>query len=148
MLYLGADHRGFVLKEFLKGHLAGGAVAFEDLGDSILVPDDDYVDYAISVARAVVADSSNRGILICGSGIGMAVAANKVRGVRAGLVTDPQQAVAARTEDDTNVLVLDADLTTPDRAAELVDQWLDTPFSGLERHVRRLEKIKKLEAKS
>lgn len=146
MLYLGADHRGFALKESLKRHLMKRQVAFEDYGAPDLIPGDDYVDYGLAVARAVAIDpASHRGVLICGSGIGMDIVANKVRGVHAALVTEPRQAIAARADDDTNVLVLEADTTTPDRAIELADLWLDTPFSNLDRHRRRLEKIKLLE---
>jgi ribose 5-phosphate isomerase B len=149
MLYLGADHRGFALKESLKRHLSAGGVPFEDYGDERPEPEDDYVDYGLAVARAVAADPlKHRGVLICGSGIGMAVVANKVKGVRAALVMGIHQAVASRTDDDANVLVLEADETTGERAAEIIDRWLTAPFSGAERHQRRLEKIKALEAES
>jgi ribose 5-phosphate isomerase B len=149
MLYLGADHRGFALKESLKRHLSQRGVAFEDYGASDLTPDDDYVDYGLAVARAVSLDPAvHRGVLLCGSGVGMAVVGNKVRGVRAALVCSRHQAVAARTDDDANVLVLNADETTEPDAAAVTQAWLDTVFSGAERHVRRLEKIRQLEAQS
>ena len=146
MLYLGADHRGFALKESLKGHLKARGVAFEDFGADVLAPEDDYVAYAVRVADAVAADPGvHRGILACGSGIGMAVVANKIKGIRAGLVTELGQAIASRQDDDANVLVLEADTTTPEQGAGIVDQWLQTPFSGASRHRRRLENLQALE---
>jgi len=149
MLYLGADHRGFGLKESLKRYLTKQGVLFEDFGAANLVPGDDYVDYGLAVAKAVANDpEAHRGVLICGSGIGMSIVANKVKGVRAALVTELRQAVAARADDDANVLVLEADTTTPDHGIEKVEKWLNTPFSGAERHQRRLDKIKELEEES
>lgn len=147
MLYLGADHRGFGLKEALKQYLADQGIAFEDFGAASLVPGDDYVDYGLAVAKAVANDPDiHKGVLICGSGIGMSIVANKTKGVRAALVTELRQAAAARADDDANVLVLEADTTTPERGIEIVDTWLNTSFSGAERHQHRLNKIKELEA--
>ncbi len=146
MLYLGADHRGFALKESIKRYLTHQDVPFEDVGATTLEPGDDYVDYAVKVAEAVAKNpEDHRGILLCGSGVGMEVAANKVRGVRAALVTETRQAVASRTDDNANVLVLEADETDVAQASEIVDAWLKTAFSGEERHVRRLQKIQELE---
>lgn len=149
MLYIGADHRGFALKESLKRYLSAQGVTLEDYGATTPIPDDDYVDFGMAVAKAVATDPIvNRGVLICGSGVGMSVVANKARGVRAALVRSHHQAVASRTDDDANVLVLDADETTEPEAAEMIRAWLNTPFSGEERHRRRLEKIKALETES
>jgi len=146
MLYIGADHRGFGLKESLKRYLTQNDIKFEDFGASQLEPGDDYVDYGLAVARAVAIDPTiHKGILICGGGIGMDIVANKVKGIRSALVGSVHQAVSARTDDDTNILVLEADETTPDDAGDIADRWLNTEFSGAERHVRRLEKISQLE---
>lgn len=147
MVYLGADHRGFALKESVKRYLTKVGVLFEDVGASSLEPSDDYADYGIAVAEKVSANpSENRGILMCGSGVGMDIVANKMKGVRSALVTEPRQAIAARNDDDTNVLVLEADTTNVETARDIVDLWLKTPFSGEERHVRRLQKIAEEEA--
>jgi len=142
MLYLAADHRGFGLKESLKHYLTKEGIAFEDYGASELDPKDDYVDYGASVAKKIAeAPEEHRGILICGSGVGMDIVANKVPRVRAALVHSSHQAKAARTDDDANVLVLDADETNHELSLDIVRTWLATPFSGLERHRRRLEKL-------
>lgn len=147
MLYLGADHRGFALKESLKAHLVERGVAFEDVGAHELTPGDDYVDFALAAARAVAERAqTHRAILLCGSGVGMDIVANKVDGVRAALVTGLHQALASRHDDNANVMVLEADKTTADEAAALVDRWLATPFSNEERHRRRLEKIAEVES--
>ena len=96
MLYLGADHRGFGLKESLKRYLTKHGIPFVDFGAASLVPGDDYVDYGLAVAKAVADDpEAHKGILICGSGIGMSIVANKVKGVRASLVTELRQAAAS-----------------------------------------------------
>ena len=148
MLYLGADHRGFPLKESLKWHLQEQGVACEDYGAAELLPGDDYVDYGRKVAEAVANDpANNRGVLVCGSGVGMDIVANKVRGVHSSLVTTPAQAAAARREDDPNVLVLAADITTPEQAITILNLWLATPFSGEERYTRRLNKLREFEQK-
>lgn len=145
MLYLGADHRGFVLKESLKRHLTRRGVVFEDLGAHELNINDDYVDFALAAGQAVANDPvTHKAILVCGSGIGMDIVANKIHGVRAALVTGLHQAIASRHDDDANVLVLEADTTTENEACALVDRWLATPFSNEQRHRRRLDKVAEL----
>lgn len=142
MLYLGADHRGFGLKESLKRFLTKNGIQFEDFGAATLSPDDDFIDYAIPVAQAVAADPAvHRGILMCGSGVGMDIAANKVRGVRAALVRSVHQAIGSRKDDDANVLVLDADETSGVDATDIVQVWLATPFSDEPRYRNRLDKL-------
>ncbi|MFA5954918.1 MAG: RpiB/LacA/LacB family sugar-phosphate isomerase [Patescibacteria group bacterium] len=142
MLYLAADHRGFGLKESLKRYLTKEGIPFEDYGPKELNPTDDYVDYGLPVAKKVAERASeDQGILICGSGVGMDIVANKVPHVRAALVRSVHQAKAARNDDDANVLVLDADETSHELSLDIVRTWLATPFSGKERHQRRLEKI-------
>lgn len=146
MIYFGADHRGYKLKEVLKIYLKELDYDFEDLGARELNPEDDYPDYAIEVAKKVSEDpENNRGILICGSGVGVDVVANKIKGVRSALCFDFRQAQMSRNDDNTNVLSLSADFIDENSAKEIVKIWLETPFSRLERHARRVEKIKAIE---
>ncbi len=148
-IYLGADHRGFELKEKLKEWLKDHSYAVEGLGADKLDPDDDYVDFAIavakkvseSVARPVESGTFQRGILICGSGEGMAIAANKFKGVRAALCWNEAVAKQSREHGDANILVIPADEFYADTALAVIAAWLETPFSGEERHVRRIKKI-------
>ena len=144
MIYLGADHRGFELKEKLKPFLKELGFDYEDLGASIYNKEDDYPDFAKAVAKKVSTDAGrrlNRGILICGSGVGIAVSANKIRGVRAGTILKPEQVRAAVNDEDLNVLALSADFSGENEVKEIVKTFLETKFSGQERHKRRIEKI-------
>jgi len=140
---IGADHAGFLLKEAIKRALPAMQAEVEDLGtgsaDSV-----DYPDFAAPVARGVASGAYDRGILVCGTGIGMAMAANKVAGVRAAPVGDVATARLSREHNDANVLTLGARITTPDRALEIVRVFLETPFEG-GRHQRRVDKIAGLE---
>ena len=146
MIYIGADHRGYKLKEALKIYLKELDFAFEDLGALELIPDDDYPDYAALVAKKVAGDpEKNRGILICSSGVGVDITANKFKGVRSALLFNPEQARMSRNDDNANVLSFSADFTPENSAKEILKIWLETPFSYLERHARRVEKIKKIE---
>ena len=140
---LGADHAGVHLKDAIRSLLESQGVEVRDLGttDQESV---DYPDFAASVGRAVVAGIADRGILVCGTGLGMAIAANKIDGVRAAPVTDLDSARLAREHNDANVLALGARITTPEIALHIVSMFLDTPFAG-GRHQRRLEKIAALE---
>jgi ribose 5-phosphate isomerase B len=136
---LGADHPGFPLKEDLKTWLIGRGYDVEDLGtqsaDSV-----DYPDFAVGVGSAVTAGKADRGILVCGTGIGMAMAANKLPGVRAAACSDAFTARMSREHNDANVLALGARITSREAAIEIVDLWLDTEFAG-GRHARRVDKI-------
>jgi len=146
MIYIGSDHRGYKLKETFKSYLQELGLVLEDLGAKELVPNDDYPDYALMVAQKVAENpDENRGILICGSGVGVDIVANKIKGVRSALCFDIKQAQASRNDDNTNVLSLSADFISEDLAKEIVKIWLETPFSGDDRHARRIEKIKKIE---
>ncbi len=146
MIYLGADHRGYKLKEALKIYLQELNYAWEDLGAKELNPDDDYPDYTLAVAQKVAEDpENNRGILICGSGVGVDITANKIKDIRSALCFDVKQAQASRNDDNANVLSLPADFIFEDLAREIIKIWLETPFSGSEHYVRRIEKIKKIE---
>ena len=146
MIYIGADHRGYKLKEALKDYLKELNLEYEDLGALQIIFDDDYPDYAILVAKKVSENPrENRGILICGRGVGVDIVANKFKGVRSALIFNPEQARMSRNDDNTNVLSLSADFIEEDLAKEIVKVWLETPFSRLERYARRLEKIKEIE---
>ncbi len=144
MLFLGADHAGFEAKDLVKEMLHQIEIPFEDLGAEVLIPGDDYVDYAQRVAVRV-AKGYGQGILICDTGIGMAIAANKVRGVRAALCTSIFMAQKSREHNNSNVLVLGAHINSPVELTEIVRVWLDTAFSGEARHMQRLKKIEMTE---
>ena len=145
---LGSDHAGFVLKQQLAAHLLEReACTAVDVGAYDDAPSD-YPDFAEAVGRAVLEGRAERGILICGSGVGASVAANKLRGIRAGLCHDTWSAHQGVEHDDMNVLVLGARVIGPELAWELVSSFLRAKFSGEERHRRRLDKIQALEARS
>lgn len=145
MVYLGADHRGFELKERLKKRLIDEGFKITDLGNDHLDPTDDYVDFARKVAKATAGLPENRGILLCGSGAGVDMVANKVEGVRSALVFDVQRAIQAREHEDANVISLAADTLDEQSAYEISKAFLTTDFSGDDRHKRRLEKMEKVE---
>ncbi len=136
---LGADHHGVDLKTRVKQFLDRQHLAYEDFGPDTPEPVD-YPDYAASVAQSVASGTCDRGILICGSGIGMAIAANKVRGVRAAPVTTQAAARATRRHNDANVLTLGAGTLAVDDALAIVETFLAEPFDG-GRHQRRVDKI-------
>ena len=129
------------MKEQLKIYLAAQSHRLVDMGNAAYDADDDYSDFAKAVAERVVGDTESRGILICGSGAGVAIAANKVRGIRAATIVDSRQAQMARSDEDINILALPADFIDEQKAREIVDVFLGTPFSAEERHIRRLKKI-------
>ncbi len=145
MIYLGADHRGFELKEKIKYWLLDWGSEYEDLGATIKDPTDDYPDYARKVAEKVIAGDNNRGIVICGSGIGVAIAANKVVGARAGTASNYEQVRAAVNDEDLNILALSGDFINDGEAKEIIKAFLEAKFSQGERHIRRLNKIKNIE---
>lgn len=145
-IYLAADHNGLELKNTLRDWLQGKGKTVTDLGADAFDQDDDYPDYGIKVARAVAArPAENVGILVCGSGVGMAVVAGKVKGVRAGLIHDPEIAQAARRDDDINVLALGSRYISEEGAKRVVAAWLQAKFSGADRHRRRITKIEQYE---
>lgn len=145
MIYIGADHRGFELKTRLFKRLLDEGYEVTDLGDDHLDPADDYVDFAKKVAEAVANSPENRGIILCGSGAGVDIAANKCDGIRSALVFDMARARQAREHEDANVLSLPADTLDEEAAWEIVKVFLKTPFGGEERHQRRLRKIEEIE---
>lgn len=144
MIYLGADHRGFKLKEELKKFLEKKEYRVVDLGNHRLDEGDDYPDFAAAVAKKVSGDPASRGIVLCGSGVGVDVVSNRFKGVRSALVFSVKQAIMSRTDDDTNVLSLAADFMTKRQARKITEVWLRTAFSGAERHRRRIDKIDRI----
>lgn len=140
---IGADHRGLELKNKLRVWLTEQGYEVSDVGAQEYDKNDDYPDYAFQVAQRI--KDRQLGIVVCGSGVGMAVAANKVPGVRAALIHDAALAKAAKNDDDINVLALGSDFIGLEKAKEVVKTWLETKFSGEERHTRRMHKIEKYE---
>jgi ribose 5-phosphate isomerase B len=149
MIYIGADHRGFELKAKINKWLAGRGYDFEDMGAFEYDRDDDYTDFAIAVAQKVAESPEKHwGIIICGSGVGVEVAANKVKGIRAGLGFESDQVNAARKDDNMNVLAFAADNIDEVQALVLVEQFLETEFVMSDKYLRRIEKIKRYESKT
>jgi ribose 5-phosphate isomerase B len=141
---IASDHAGFKLKQELVKQLGELGHKVVDLGTNSEAPVD-YPDYAVAVGDAVLGETAERGILICGSGVGASVAANKLKGIRAGLCHDTYSAHQGVEHDDMNVLVLGARVIGPALSCELAAAFLNARFSGEERHVRRLNKVKALE---
>jgi ribose 5-phosphate isomerase B len=139
------DHGGFVLKEQLVAKLRAAGHEIVDFGAKSLDEGDDYPDFVVPLARAIASGSAQRGILVCGSGVGASICANKVRGVRAALVADHFSAHQGVEDDDMNVLCLGGRTIGPSAAWELVETFLAARFSGAERHRRRLAKVAALE---
>ncbi len=140
MVAIACDHGGFAYKQMIMQHLDDREIAYQDFGcftsDSC-----DYPDYAQPVARAVASGEFEKGILICGTGIGMSIAANKVHGIRAAVCGDAFSAKATREHNDANILCMGARVISEAKALEITDIFLDTPFSKDERHKRRISKI-------
>ena len=146
LIYIGADHRGFELKEILKKFLQENGYEVIDVGNDHYDKNDDYPDFAALAAHAVSQDSINRrGILICGSGAGMNIVANKFESVRAVSINNSEQAKLSRNDGDSNIISLSADCIDKEKAEDILRVWLKTPFSGDERHKRRLKKIMEIE---
>ncbi|MGB8959421.1 MAG: RpiB/LacA/LacB family sugar-phosphate isomerase [Candidatus Aminicenantales bacterium] len=146
-LGIAADHGGFELKGRLAADLQAAGYEVVDFGARDLVRDDDYPDFVVPLARAVARREVARGLAICGSGVGACVAANKVSGVRAALITDPFSAHQGVEDDDMNVMCLGGRVTGYDLAWDLVQTFLGARFKGMERFKRRLAKIAELESK-
>ena len=144
-IFIGSDHGGYNLKEKIKEVFTSLGYEFEDVGtnseDSC-----DYPVYAEKLATKVL-DTNGRGILVCGTGIGMSIAANKFKGIRASHCTDTFSARMTREHNDSNVLCLGERITGQDLALDIVKIWLETPFSNGERHIKRLKLIKEIESK-
>jgi len=146
VIYIGSDHRGYKLKESLKKFLQVKGYVVVDVGAKKYNKNDDYPDFAAKVAKKVRENPRvNRGIVLCGSGEGVEIVANKFKNIRAALVSSEKQAYASRNDDDTNVLALAADFLSEGQAKKIAEIWFKTAFSGEERHKRRLKKIAKIE---
>ncbi len=143
-IVIGADHAGFPLKQELAEHLTAAGHTIVDVGTDSTDPVD-YPDYAAAVARAVVGGEGERGIVVCGSGAGASIAANKITGARSAVVHDHYTAHQAVEHDDMNVLALGARVIGVTTATEIVDAYLGARFSGEERHLRRLRKVIELD---
>lgn len=148
-IYIAADHNGFKMKNEIGEWLEKEGYDVEDMGPKEFNKADDYPDFGIKVAEEVTKDTDNNfGILVCGSGVGMSVIADKVKGVRAALIHDPAIARVAQKDDDINILALGASFIGLNRAKEVIEVWLNTPFSNEERHIRRVKKITDYEESS
>jgi len=145
MIYLAYDHAGFELAKRINQYLKSKSLIVEDIGPKAFDSGDDYPDYAIDLAKKVCQNQDNFGILLCRSGAGMAIAANKVKGARAVVCQIPLQAKKAREHNNTNILVLAADFTDFGTMEKIINTFFNTPFSNEQRHIKRLLKISQFE---
>jgi ribose 5-phosphate isomerase B len=142
---LAADHGGFILKKIIRDYLDKLNYEVIDFGATVQDDTDDYPDFVIPLAKAVASKKVQRGIAICGSGVGASIAANKVSGVRAALINDYFSAHQGVEDDDMNLLCLGGRVTAFAAAQEFVSAFLNAKFTGAERHLRRLQKVKQVE---
>lgn len=147
-VYLGADHAGFDMKNIIREHLESRGLVVDDIGAHTLDPHDDYPVYAAAVAIAVREHPGSFGILSCGNAEGVSIAANKFDGIRAALGFSIDAARTTREDDDANVLCVPGRIKTNDDPLAIVDIFLQTPFSGAERHMRRIHAIDNIEQSS
>lgn len=145
MIFIASDHGGFNLKREIINYFEKKGIKIRDLGPKVLKQDDDYPDFAFPLAGKVAFNPRNLGILACRNGIGISIAANKVKGIRAGLCTFVGQTVTARAHTNCNVLVLAADFVPLEKNLKIINTFLEGKFSGEERHKRRLKKIEEFE---
>jgi len=147
-IYVGADHRGYGLKEEVLKYLKSAGYEAEDIGDKDFDPEDDFPVFASLAAQKVLSsqDTDPRAVLICGSGQGMLMAANRIKGIRAGLGWSAEAAKGIRNDEDSNVLAVPADLFNVDhhKAFVVIETWLNTPFAGAARYIRRKAELDKL----
>ncbi len=149
IIYIGADHRGFNLKESLKQYLQSNGYAVSDVGNTTLDPNDDYPDFISAVAEKISANPDEaKGIIICGSGIGANMVANKFPRVRSALVMNADQAYLSRHDNNANVIAFAADFVDDQSTKMILATWLQTPFSEEPRHMRRNQKIRDIEFKA
>lgn len=140
MIAMGSDHAGYEMKLALAAHLKERGYEVKDFG-TFSNESCDYPDFAKAVAGAVVDGAAEKGVLVCGTGIGMSIAANKVKGIRAAVVGDEFSAQATREHNDANILCLGARVIDNDKAIKLLDIFMDTPFSEGVNHIRRISKL-------
>ena len=143
---IGADHAGYDLKNYLYEKIESMGHSIVDVGAQTLDPDDDYPDFAKAVGKQVSSQESDRGILVCGSGVGASIAANKIVGIRASICHDIYSAHQGVEHDDMNVLCIGALVVEKNLALELASNFIKAKFSGKERHIRRLNKVFELES--
>jgi ribose 5-phosphate isomerase B len=146
-LYIGADHNGFTYKQAIVAFLVRSGHTVINSGDSNANPDDDFPQFAAQVVHAMQADSDTeaKGILICGSGQGMCMAANRFKGIRASLCWNEQEARAARNDDDSNVLCLSARYLSEPDTESIITTWLATSFAAAPRFIRRIQQLDTLQ---
>ena len=140
-IFLGADHAGFEAKEKIKKYFESNNIDYEDLGYLTYDSKDDYPDIAFKVAKKVAKDKKSKGILLCGTGEGMAIAADKVKGIRAVEAYDLLSAKLSREHNDSNVLALGARTLSIEKIKKIITAWLNTEFSKAKRHERRIKEI-------
>jgi len=146
MIYISSDHRGFNLKKYILNNLTKKGYEVEDLGPKELNLNDDYPDFAHIIAKKVQENDQNKGIIICGNGVGVSITTNKFKGIRTTLSWTANHARSSRNDDDSNILALPSDYISKKQALKATITWLNTPFSNEERHLRRLQKIKDIES--
>ena len=144
-IFIGSDHAGYNLKEKIKKHLIKLGIVFEDLGAKGFNPEDDYPDFAKKVAEKVAKNPENKGIMVCGTGLGSCISANKVKGIRAISAWNEKVAKQSREHLDANVLCLGARTQTIKEVKKIAKIWLETKFSKGKRHLRRIKKIRTIE---
>ena len=140
MIYITSDHGGFDLKKYLTENIP----EITDLGPNKLDPEDDYPDFIPPLAEKVLENKENKGIVLFRNGVGVSMAINKYKGIRATLSWNEKHAMSSRNDDNTNVLALPSDYVSKEGALEIVKKWLSTPFSEEDRHVRRVAKVNNL----
>lgn len=142
IIAIGSDHAAYDLRHNLIEHLKERGIEVTDFG-TFENKSCDYPDYAKAVCECVLAKKADMGVLVCGTGIGMSIAANKFPGIRAALISDELSAEATRKHNDANVICMGARVVTHERAERLLDIFLDTPFSNQEKHIRRISKLER-----
>jgi ribose 5-phosphate isomerase B len=147
-IIIGADHRGFNLKEFLKEKLKNEGYEVIDCGNLVYDPEDDYSDFAFRVGESIKENPGSLGILICGSGAGVCFAVNKIKGIRGALAMNPEMAKIIKADDDINVLCLASDFIEENLAWETVKAFLETKFKNEEKYLRRIKKVEDYENKN
>ena len=146
IIAVGCDHAGYPLKQHVMEQVRAAGHEVLDCGAKSLEPGDDYPDYALAVAEAIRKGRAQRGIVVCGSGVGVSVAASKVPGIRAAMCHDTFSARQGVEDDSMNVLCLGGRVIGPELASEVIKAYLSAQFSGAERHARRLKKVQQIEA--
>jgi len=141
MVYLGSDHRGFKLKEELETYLKSQNISYQDLCACKYDSNDSYVEFAKNVANAVLKDKKSKGIVICGSGVGVSVVANRFKGIRAGLFFNKEQTIEAVKHDHVNIAALPSDYLSIDKAIEIIKAFLETEPINKEKYIKRIQDI-------